>query len=204
MSRNYNTIHTKGGGMTPPILYRRINLMTNTMSDDREWLLNGDWIVYNDRVDENFDLPGSKIAILTGKQRDKMDFYNVELERIRDLETYDLRTLVRFAIENGFVVADRTRYSGPQREVFVVTFPLLERPGQTFAVVLDHGDGMRGCTEEDAKDDVLPEFEDRDDEEADDYPKDINIDWDHVTCARMTAAEAEEATKSSVNPLWWR
>ena len=77
--------------------------MTNTMSDDRERLLNGDWIVYNDRVDENFDLPGSKIAILTEKQQEKMYGYNVELERIVDLETYDLRTLVMWAINNGFI-----------------------------------------------------------------------------------------------------
>jgi hypothetical protein len=49
---------------------------------------------------------------------------------------------------------------------------------------------------------VISEFEDRDDEEADDYPRDIDIDWDHVTCARMTAAEAEEATKSSFNAFW--
>src|SRR5262245_15674645 len=107
-------------------------------------LLNGDWIVYNYIEDESFDLCGSKIAILTEKQREKKDFYNVEIERIRDLETYDLRTLVKWAIKNGFVVADRTRYSGPQRAVFVVTIPLVEHPGQTFAVVLDRGDEMRG------------------------------------------------------------
>jgi hypothetical protein len=40
----------------------RITLMTNAMSDDRERLLNGDWIVYNVAEDENFDLTGSKIA----------------------------------------------------------------------------------------------------------------------------------------------
>jgi hypothetical protein len=173
------------------------------MSDDRERLLNGDWIVYNDRVDENFDLPGSKIAILTEKQRDKMVYYNAEPARIRDLETYDLRTLVRWAIENGFVVADRTRYSGPQREVFVVTFPLLERPGQTFAVVLDRGDETRGDTEKDAKENVISELENCDLAEPG-YREDLDLNWDHVTCARMTAAEAEEATKSSVNALWWR
>jgi hypothetical protein len=172
--------------------------------DDRERMLGGDWIVYNYIEDEKFDLCGSKIAILTEKQREKMDDYDVELDRIRDLETYDLRALVTWAIENGFVVADRTRYSGPQREVFVVTFPLLERLGQTFAVVLDRGDEMRGDTEEDAKANVISEFEDRDDEEADDYPKDIDIDWNRVTCARMTVAEAEEATKASVKTLWWR
>jgi len=64
--------------------------MTNTMSDDRERLLNGDWIVYNDRVDENFDLPGSKIAILTEKQWEKLYYDNTEPERIDDLKTYDL------------------------------------------------------------------------------------------------------------------
>jgi hypothetical protein len=178
--------------------------MTNTMTDDRARLLNGDWIVYHVVQDEKFDLCGSKIAILTEKQREKMDDYNVEPARIRDLETYDLRTLVTWAIKNGFVVADRTRYSGPQREVFVVTISLLKPFGQTFAVVLDRGDAMRGYTEEDAKDDVLSEFENRDDEETDDYPKDDDIDWHHVSCAGMTAAEAEEATKSSVNAFWWR
>src|SRR5215469_14671111 len=110
-------------------------------------LLNGDWIVYN-YMGEKFDLRGTGIAILTEKQREKLDIFHFELDRIRDLETYDLRTLVTWAIENGFVVADRTRYSGPQRDVFVVTIPLLERPGQTFAVVLDRGDAMRGDTEE--------------------------------------------------------
>jgi asparagine synthetase A len=64
--------------------------MTNTMSDDRERLLKGDWIVYNDVEGENFDLPSSMIAILTEKQRDKMVFNNVEPERIPNLETYDL------------------------------------------------------------------------------------------------------------------
>ena len=79
------------------------------MNDDRERLLNGEWIVYNVAEHENFDLTGSKIAILTEKQREQMDDYNVEPERIRDLETYDLRTLVMWAINEGFVVADRTR-----------------------------------------------------------------------------------------------
>ena len=60
------------------------------MSDDRERLLNKDWIVYNDVEGENFDLRGSSIAILTEKQRDKMVFNNVEPERIPNLETYDL------------------------------------------------------------------------------------------------------------------
>jgi hypothetical protein len=60
--------------------------MTNTMSDDRERLLKGDWIVYNDVEGEN----RSMIAILTEKQRDKMVFNNVEPERIPNLETYDL------------------------------------------------------------------------------------------------------------------
>jgi hypothetical protein len=175
------------------------------MTDDRERLLNGDWIVYHVVEDENFDLCGSKIAILTEKQQEKMYGYNVELERIVDLETYDLRTLVNWAIENGFVVADRTRYSGPQREVFVVTISLREPPGQTFAVVLDRGDAMRGYTEKDARDDVISEFKNRDDEETDDYPKDDDIDWKHViTCTRMTVAEAEEATKLSVNAFWLR
>ena len=64
--------------------------MTNTMSDDRERLPYGDWIVYNDVEGENFDLPGSMIVILTEKQRDKMVFNNVEPERIPNLETYDL------------------------------------------------------------------------------------------------------------------
>ena len=75
--------------------------MTNAMSDDRERLLNGDWIVYNVAEDENFDLTGSKIAILTEKQREQMYFNNVEPERIRDLETYDLRTLVMWAINEA-------------------------------------------------------------------------------------------------------
>ena len=178
--------------------------MTNVMNDDRERLLNGEWIVYNVAEDENFDLTGSKIAILTEKQREQMYFNNVEPERIRDLETYDLRTLVMWAINEGFVVADRTRYSGPQREVFVVTFPLLEHPGQTFAVVLDRGDEMRGYSEAEAKNHVLSELETCDLEESGDYPKDIDLDEDHVTCHRLTAAEAEEATKSSVNASWWR
>ena len=177
--------------------------MTNTMTDDRERLLNGDWIVYHVVEDETFDRNGSRIAILTAKQREKVDDYDTEPARLRDLETYDLSTLVEWAINNGFVVADRTRYSGPQREVFVVTISLLEPPGQTFAVILDRGDEMRGETEEEAKEDVISEL-DRDDEEADDYPKVIEIDWDHVTCARMTAAEAEEATKSYFNTFWWR
>ena len=162
-------------------------LMTYEMSDDRKRLLNGYWIVYHVVEGENFDLQGSKIAILTEKQRDKIVYNDIEPERIRDLETYDLSTLVEWAIENGFVVADRTRYSGPQREVFVVTISLLEPPGQTFAVILDRGDEMRGETEEDAKEDVISEL-DRYDDEADDYPKVIDIDWDHITCARVTAA----------------
>ena len=178
--------------------------MTNAMSDDRERLLNGDWIVYNVAEDENFDLTGSKIAILTEKQHEQMYFNNVEPERIRDLETYDLRTLVMWAINEGFLVADRTRYSGPQREVFVVTFPLLEHPGQTFAVVLDRGDEIRGYSEAEAKNDVLSKLETYDLEESGDYPEDIDIDEDHVTCHRLAAAEAEEATKSSVNASWWR
>ena len=174
------------------------------MNDDRERLLNGEWIVYNVAEHENFDLTGSKIAILTEKQREQMDDYNVEPERIRDLETYDLHTLVMRAINEGLVVTDRTRYSGPQREVFVVTFALLEHPGQTFAVVLDRGDEMRGYSEAEAKNDVLSELETCDLEESGDYPNDIDIDEDHVTCHHMTAAEAEEATKSSVNASWWR
>jgi hypothetical protein len=177
--------------------------MTNEINDDRERLLSGNWIVYNVVEDENFDLTGSRIAILTEKQWEKLYYNNTEPERIDDLETYDLSTLVEWAINNGFVVADRTRFSGPQREVFVVTISLLEPPGQTFAVILDRGDEMRGETEEEAKEDVISEL-DRDDKEADDYPKVIDIDWDHVTCARMTAAEAEEATKSSFNTFWWR
>ena len=177
--------------------------MTNALSDDRERLLNGKWIVYHVVEDENFDLTGSKIAILTKKQDEEMYDYDVEPERIRDLETYDLRTLVMWAINEGFVKADRTRYSGPQREVFVVTFPLLEHPGQTFAVVLDRGDEMRGYSEADAKNDVLSELETCDLEEFGDYPKDIDLDEDHVTCHRLAAAEAEEATKSSVNASWW-
>jgi len=68
--------------------------MTNAMSDDRERLLNGDWIVYNFAENENFDLTASKIAILTEKQREQMYFNNDEPERLRDLETYDLHTLV--------------------------------------------------------------------------------------------------------------
>src|SRR5262249_30937875 len=121
-----------------------------------------------------------------------------------ELEVYDLHTLVMWTINQGFLVVDRTRYSGPQREVFVVSFPLLEHPGQTFRVVLDRGDEMRGETEEDAKDEVLHELDTRDHEEAGDYPEDLDWNEDHVTCARMTVAEAEEATKSSVNALWWR
>jgi hypothetical protein len=177
--------------------------MRNVINGDRERLLNGDWIAYNVAEDENFDLTGSKIAILTEKQREQMDDYNVEPERIRDLETYDLRTLVMWAINEGFVVADRTRYSGPQREVFVVTFPLLDHPGQTFAVVLDRGDEMRGYSEAEAKNDVVSELETCDLEESGDYPNDIDIDEDNVTCHRLMAAEAEEATKSSVNASWW-
>ena len=178
--------------------------MTNAMSDDRERLRNGDWIVYNVAENENFDLTGSKIAILTENQREQMYYNNVEPERIHDLETYDLRTLVMWAINEGFVKADRTRYSGPQREVFVVTFPLLEHPGQTFAVVLDRGDEMRGDSEAEAKNDVLSKLETCDLEESGDYPKDIDLDEDNVTCHRLTAAGAEEATKSSVNASWWR
>jgi len=175
------------------------------MSDDRERLLNGDWIVYNVAAGEHFDLIGSEIAILTEKQQDKMYYNNVEPEELCDLETYDLHRVVMWAINNGFIKGrPRCSPDDPQRPVFVVTFPLLEHPGQTFAVVLDRGDEMRGDTEEDAKDNVISEFEDRDDEETDDYPRDIDIDWHHVTCARMTAAEAEEATKSSFNTFWWR
>ena len=179
--------------------------MTNAMSNDRERLLNGDWIVYNDVEGENFDLPGSRIAILTEKQRDRMVDYNTEPARIPNLETYDLATLVRWAINNGFI-QERPRCSpdDPQRAVFVVTFPLLKHPGQTFAVVLDRGDGMRGYCEEDAKDDVISELEDCNEEAFGNYPEDIDIDQDHATCRRMMAAEAEEATKSSVNALWWR
>jgi hypothetical protein len=73
------------------------------MSDDRERLLNKDWIVYNDVEGENFDLRGSSIAILTERQRDKMVYYNTEPERIPNLEAYDLRTLVMWAINNGFI-----------------------------------------------------------------------------------------------------
>ena len=175
--------------------------MTNAIRDDRERLLNGDWIVYNEREGGNFDLPGSKIAILTEKQRDKMIDHNTKPERIPDLETYNLLTLVEWAINNGFLVADRTKYSGPQREVFVVTIPLLEHPGQTFAVVLDRGDGMRAYSEEDAKDDVISELEDCDLAEAG-YPENLDWDEDHITCARMTASEAEEATKFSFNAFW--
>ena len=85
-----------------------------------------------------------------------------------------------------------------------MTFPLRQHPGQTFAVVLDRGDDMRGDTEEDAKDGVISELEDCDDEEFGNYPEDIDIDEDHATCHRMTAAEAEEATKSSVDTSWRR
>ena len=80
--------------------------MTNAMSDDRERLLNGEWIVYHVVENENFDLTGSKIAILTKKQSEEMYDYNVEPERICDLETYDLHTLVMWAINEGFVAAD--------------------------------------------------------------------------------------------------
>jgi hypothetical protein len=172
------------------------------MSDDRERLLNGDWIVYSVIEDENFELCGSKIAILTEKQRDKMADYDTEPERLPDLETYDLYPLVEWAINNGFIQG-RPKWSpdDPQRSVFVVTFPLLEHPGQTFAVVLDRGEEMRGDDEEDATDDVISELEDCDLEETD-YPDDL--DKHHVTCRRMTAAEAEEATKSFVNASWWR
>ena len=110
-----------------------------------------------------------------------------------------------WAINNG-LIHERPRCSpdDPQRAVFVVTFPLLEHPGQTFAVVLDRGDGMRGYSEEDAKDEVIFELEDCDEEEFGNYPEDIDIDQDHATCHRMMAAEAEEATKSSVGTSWWR
>jgi hypothetical protein len=62
---------------------------------------------------------------------------------------------------------------------------------------------MRGYSEADAKNDVLSELETCDLEESGDYPKDIDLDEDHVTCHRLAAAEAEEATKSSVNASWW-
>jgi hypothetical protein len=61
----------------------RITLMTNAMSDDRERLRNGDWIVYNVAENENFDLTGSKIAILTENQREQMYYNNVEPEDSR-------------------------------------------------------------------------------------------------------------------------
>ena len=51
--------------------------MTNAMTDDRERLLNGHWIVYHVVEHEKFNLRGSRIAILTEKQPDKMNFYNV-------------------------------------------------------------------------------------------------------------------------------
>jgi hypothetical protein len=154
--------------------------------------------------DENFDLQGSKIAILTEKQWEKLYYNNTEPERIDDLETYDLSTLVTWAINNGFIQGPpRCSPDDPQRTVFVVILPLLEHPGQTFTVVLDRGEGMRGYDEEDATGDVIFEREDCDLKETD-YPEDLDIDEDHVTCRRMTAAEAEEATKSSVNACWWR
>jgi hypothetical protein len=178
--------------------------MTNKINDDRERLLSGDWIVYNVVEGENFDLTGSKIAILTEKQWEKLYYNNIEPERIPDLETYDLYTLVEWAINHGFLQGrPRCSPDDPQRAVFVVSFPLLEHPGQTLAVVLDRGEEMRGDDEEDAKEDVISEFEDCDLKETD-YPEDLDIDEDHVTCRRMTAAEAEEATKSSVNACWWR
>ena len=85
-----------------------------------------------------------------------------------------------------------------------MTFPLLEHPGQTFAVVLDRGDEMRGYSEANAKDDVVSELEIWDREEFSDYPQDIDLDEDHVTCHRLAVAEAEEVIKSSVNASWWR
>jgi hypothetical protein len=177
--------------------------MDNETNDDRERLLTGDWIVYNYVEGENFDLTGSRLANLTEKQRDKMFDRNLAPESL-DLESYDLYTLVTWAINNGFIQGPpRGSPDDPQRTVFVVILPLLEHPGQTFAVVLDRGEGMSGYDEEDATDDVISELEDCDLKETD-YPEDLDIDEDHVTCRRMTAAEAEEATKSSVNACWWR
>ena len=92
------------------------------------------------------------------------------------------------------------------RTVFLVTFPLIDSPGQTYSVMLDRGrdyDSYNEWTEDQAKHEVIAEIECCDAEEAEDYPKDLNMDPADVTCRKMTYAEAEEASKSSTNTSWW-
>jgi hypothetical protein len=87
-------------------------------------------------------------------------------------------------------------------DVFLVTFPLLDHPGQTYSVILDRDEAREG-SEDDAKHEVICEIEQCDDEEAGDYPDDLDMDADHVVCRRMTEEEAEEASKSSINTSHW-
>jgi hypothetical protein len=89
-------------------------------------------------------------------------------------------------------------------DVFLVTFPLIEHPGKVFGVVVERSD-YHDLTEEEVKEHVITEIENCDPEEAGDYPEDLNIDPDDVTCRRMSQAEAELASKGEtyVNVSWW-
>jgi hypothetical protein len=108
---------------------------------------------------------------------------------------------------------------------YLVTLQRKEHPGENFTVMVDGGGGRFDDedTEAYAKDMVIGEIEslkltslfagivvatgavdpDRiiedEDDEANDYPDDLDFNPDHVTCVRLTAEEAAHA----VTDCWW-
>ena len=103
--------------------------MTNTMTDDRERLLNGDWIVYHVVEDEKFDLWGSRTAILTEKQREKMDGYDVELVSWEIfVHSKKYRTISMSALDLHQLSAGSELSRWSRRHVPLTTATALERP----------------------------------------------------------------------------
>ena len=91
----------------------------------------------------------------------------------------------------------------PYPDVFMVTFPMLDHPGRTYIVVLDRGDDY-AIDEDGAKDKVISEIENCDEEESQDYPPDLDMDPANVTCRRMTHTEAVDLANSAEgNCSWW-
>ena len=79
----------------------------------------------------------------------------------------------------------------PNRQVFLVTFPLLDYPDHTYSVPLDPGeDGPDN--EHDAKQRVIDRIINADTEEAEEYAG-LDTNPANVTCRRMTAIVALDA-----------
>jgi hypothetical protein len=96
------------------------------------------------------------------------------------------------AVKNG------DRY---QEMVFLVVFPLLGS-GEKYGVIIERSD-WSDYTEDHVKRLVIAEIQVADEEEAGDYPEDLDMDENHVTCHRMTLHDAAEAAKDTINTSWW-